>query len=55
MRKSASKIHKRKLFPDETEMRSIRKDNQLIKNLKRGSLAAKNKRGRLVKQTKKRR
>ena len=37
------------LFTVETEMRSIQENDPLVKKLKRGSLAAKRKRGRFVK------
>ncbi len=36
------------MFADETEMRSIHEDKHLMRKLKRGSLAAKERRGRFV-------
>lgn len=36
------------LFVDETEMRSIRQDHELMKKLKRGSLAARKRQGKFV-------
>lgn len=36
------------VFADETEMRSMREDRPLIQKLKRGSLAAKARKGRFV-------
>jgi len=36
------------LFVDETEMRSIREDKQLVKRLRRGSQAARRTRGRFI-------
>lgn len=45
---SAKKHLEECLFVDETEMRSIREDSDLLKKLKQGSRAARTKKGRFV-------
>lgn len=48
---TAAKKHMEEcLFADETEMHAIREDAHLVKRLRRGSLAAHERRGRFVKQ-----